>query len=99
MAEDEAEQRRSENAMVHDEAHRTGRGAHDDHRIDEADMVGDEHGGAFLRDVLDALGAQPVHRLDQQPGDKAEQEFRHQPVDINRNQRIEQGRQTEQGRN
>jgi hypothetical protein len=43
------------------------------------------------------FGAQPVDRLDQQPGDEAQQELRHQPVDVDRHQRIEQRGQAEQG--
>ena len=53
--------------MIHHETNRAPYGRHDDDRIDKADMVAYEYGGAGSWDVLKARLADPVERVDQQP--------------------------------
>ncbi|MCY1226958.1 hypothetical protein D9M72_392110 [compost metagenome] len=53
-------------------------------------MVADQHRRAVGGDALGIDAAQPVKGMHQDPGDKAQQELRHQRVDIDRHHRIEQ---------
>ena len=62
-------------------------------------MIGRQQRRAFGGNMFDAFGAQPIDRLDQHPGHEAQQKLRHQPVDIDGDQRIQQRGQAEQGRN
>src|SRR5690606_15754048 len=55
-AEDEAQDRRPENLVVHDEARRTPHAAGDDQRIHVTDMVADKQGRAVLGYVVEPLG-------------------------------------------
>jgi hypothetical protein len=62
-------------------------GRHDHQRIDEADMVADDHRRAVLRH-RSSFHTQPVHRVDQHPDDEAQQELGHQAVDEQRHRRV-----------
>ena len=84
--------------MIHHEADRTAAAAHQNDRINQADMIGNDQRRAFLGHLVDAMNSQAVHRFDEQPGNEAQQEFRHQGVDVNRHQSVQQGCQREQGR-
>ena len=95
-AEDPAQERRLENPVVHHEADRTRRDGADHQRIDIADMVTHQHRRAFGRNAVGIDRVYAVHGVNQEPGQEAHQEFRHQREDIDCYQRIEQGRDQEQ---
>ena len=99
LAQHESEQRLFEQFRFDDETNRSPTGGHDQQRIDAADVVADQQRSAFFRDILlNAEAFEAIHRMNQQPNDKALQEFWHQTVDVERNKGIAQCRDAEQGR-
>src|SRR4029078_223408 len=76
--------RRFEDLVVHHEAHRPAHAAHDDQRIHEADVVAYEQHRTVFRNVFQPGGTDAVERVDQQPVDETQQEFRHQGINVYR---------------
>nr|GEU28364.1 hypothetical protein [Tanacetum cinerariifolium] len=95
-AEDPAQKRRLENPVVHHEPDRARADGADHQRIDVADVVTYQHGRAFGGNAAGVHRVHAVHGVNQQPGQEAHQEFRHQREDVDGHHGIEQRRHQEQ---
>jgi len=98
-SEHEAQDRRLEDLVVHDEADGPAAGGHDHQGIDEADVITCDHRGAGFGNRVDAFHPQPVDRVHQHPDDETHQELGHQLEDVHRHGGVQQADDEEQLRN
>ncbi|MNS72296.1 hypothetical protein D3C72_1056990 [compost metagenome] len=96
LPEEPRQQRHLEDPVIHHKAHRARAGCHQHHGVGKAHVVADQHGRALLGNPVGVDAAQPVDRMDQNPGDEAQQELRHQRIDIEGHHGIEQPHHQEQ---
>ena len=76
--------------MVHHEPDGPAARRGDDQRVDKAHVIAYQHRGPVLRNFFEPALVEPVDGVDQQPHQKPHQKFRHQCININCDQRIEQ---------
>ena len=97
-AEHEVQQRHLEDVVIHHKAHRAAHGTGQNQRVHEADVVADQHAGAFFRDVLQPLVADAVQRVGGDPHQEAHHELGQQAVDVRGDQQVQQGSNQQHGR-
>ena len=81
--------------MVHDEADRPRACGHQQHRVDECDVVAHQDGRALGRDVLVAAHLEAVDEARDHERDEAQQILRHQHEDVKRDHSVQQTRDQE----
>ena len=89
--EEPTQQRQLEDPVVHDETDRTRAGRHQQHRVNEADMVADQNRRPGGRDMFVAPQLEPVDDPRQHESDKTQEILGHQHEDVKGHHRIEQG--------
>ena len=89
-AKERPQQRQVVNLVIHHEAHRAMDTAEQDLRIHETHVIAHDQRSAAIRHMLESGYLDAVQRVDQDPVDEAQQEFRYQGVDVYRDDRVEQ---------
>src|SRR5690606_16222591 len=98
-AENIVEHRHVIDRLEHDEAHRAANGTGHDQRIDIADMVAHQYARAFLGNIVEAVVLHAIDGVRQHPDQQADQELRHDGIDVRRHQHIGQRQHQEELRN
>jgi len=81
-------------ARIHDEPNRPRHASRNDDRVDEADMVAYDDAASLRGNAIEAFLVNAIDGMHQEPGQKPHREFRHQQIDVERDQRVHQaGRQ------
>src|SRR6266446_824259 len=93
-AKKEIQQRNLEDPVIHDKPNGPRHASRNDDRVDKANMVADDDSASLRGNAIEALLVNAIDCMHQEPGQKPHREFRHQQINVERDQRIHQaGRQ------